>query len=146
VALPRTGRAGTHPEGASVRNSDRWITPGVVMVALLTGGALVALLLVVVGYLAARGVDPDPMLKTVGALATGAGSLATLVVTLATRQTTAKTERNTGRLAGAVDAVADALSAPPPAPPTQMAARPAVPPVRSRHAYPETGAAPAVRE
>jgi hypothetical protein len=88
------------------------------------------------------------MLKLVGVRSPRAGSLGSLLLQLANRQTVTKTERNTGVLANAVHGVAEALdsAAPPPPPPTQVAARPAVPPVRSRHAYPETGAAPAVRE
>lgn len=122
------------------RDSDRWITPGVVIVALLTLGGLTALLIVAVAWLTARGVDPDPMLRTVGALVTGAGTLATLVVTLASRQTVAKTERNTGVLATAVTEVSAAMPRPPAAPPPLAAA----PAPRRRHAYPDTGAAPAV--
>lgn len=130
-----------------MRDSDRWITPGVVIVVVLTGGTLVALLISAVAWLSARGVDPDPMVKTVGALVAGAGSLGTLLLQLASRQTVAKTERNTGLLAGALHDVADVLDTvrpAPPAPQTQVTA--SRPPVRSRHAYPETGAAPAVRE
>jgi hypothetical protein len=130
-----------------VRNSDRWITPGVVIVVVLTGGALVALLITAVAWLSARGVDPDPMVKTVGALIAGAGSLGTLLLQLASRQTVAKTERNTGVLANAVHGVAEALDARSPAAAGHPGGRPPpVPPARSRHAYPETGAAPAVRE
>lgn len=109
-----------------MRNSDRWITPAVIIVALLVGGVLVALLIAATAWLSARGADPDPMIKTVGAVVTGLGSLATLTVTLATRTTTAKTERNTGVLAAAVYDVADAMP------------RPGGP----RHASPDTGATP----
>jgi hypothetical protein len=80
-----------------------------------------------VAYLSARGVDPDPMLKTVGALVAAATSVGTLLLQLVNRQTVAKTERNTGVLAAAVYDVADAIP------------RPGGP----RHAYPDIEAAPA---
>jgi hypothetical protein len=110
-----------------VRNSDRWVTPAVIVTGLLVAGGLCALLIAAVAYLSARGVDPDPMLKTVGALVAAATSVGTLLLQLVNRQTVAKTERNTGVLAAAVYDVADAIP------------RPGGP----RHAYLEQEAAPA---
>jgi hypothetical protein len=150
VALPRTGRAGHTPETLVTYpyKSDRWITPGVVISGLVTAGVLVLATIASVTYLTDRGLDAEPMLKLVGVAMTAASSLGSLLLQLANRRTVTKTERNTGVLASAVHGVAEALdsAAPPPPPPTQLVARPAVPPVRSRHAYPETGAAPSVRE
>jgi hypothetical protein len=114
-----------------LRDSDRWITPAVVIVGLLVGGGLVALLIATVAWLAARGVDPAPILKTVGALVAGATSLVTLIVQLASRQTVAKTEANTGQLKAAVIDVVQHLNTqaapPPPGPPSRHAAPPTVP-------------------
>jgi hypothetical protein len=78
------------------RASDRWITPGVVMVALLVAGGLVALLIAVVGYLTVRGYDPAPLLDLTAKIVTAVGSFGTLLLTLASRRTTTKVERNTG--------------------------------------------------
>jgi hypothetical protein len=89
------------------RASDRWITPGVVMVALLVAGGLVALLIAVVGYLTVRGYDPAPLLDLTAKIVTAVGSFGTLLLTLASRRTTTKVERNTGLLATEVGAIAD---------------------------------------
>lgn len=108
------------------RASDRWITPGVVIAAVIVGGFVLAVVAASVAYLTARGIDPDPMLKLVSTVAAALGSLGTFVMTLINRSTTAKAERNSG-LAPAVIAdhvsnalpplVADAVaSALPPAP------------------------------
>jgi hypothetical protein len=104
-----------------VRTSDRWVTPAVVVTALLCGTLVVLSVAGCVTYLTARGIDPDPMLRLVAQVATGLGSLGTLVLQLVTRRTTSKVERNTGVLATAVYDVADALPRPVP-----------------RHAHPET--------
>lgn len=104
-----------------MRNSDRWVTPGVVCVGILTVGGVVLGVAVLVAYLAARGVDPAPVLDLTAKIATAAGSLGTLALQLVGRRTTAKVERNTGVLAAAVYDVADAMPKPVP-----------------RHAYPET--------
>lgn len=128
-----------------MRDSDRWITPGVVIAFLVIVGILVLATIGAVTYLTDRGLNAEPLLKLVGIAVTAASSVGSFVLQLVTRKTVTKTERNTGVMAGAVDALAGVLDTRP-MPPTQVAARPAVPPVRSRHAYPETGAAPAVRE
>lgn len=106
----------------SERNSDRWVTPGVVCVGIITVGLVVLGTAGLVTWLAARGVDPAPVLDLTAKIATAAGSLGTLALQLVSRRTVAKTERNTGLLANAVYDVADAMP------------RPVVP----RHAYPET--------
>jgi hypothetical protein len=123
-----------------VRDSDRWITPRVVVAMIAAAVVVVLAALAAVTYLAARGVDPDPVLKTVGQLATGVGSLLTLVFTLHGRRGVAKVERNTGLLTNALHDVADIID--------ERTTRPVgVPPVPGRgfHAAPDTGAAPAVR-
>lgn len=102
------------------RKSDRWITPGVIITFLIIGGQLVAVVLASVAYLAARGVDPGPLVNLVPILVTAATSLGGFVLTLAGRSTAAKTERNTGTLPGVItEAVTGAVTAAlPPAPPT----------------------------
>jgi hypothetical protein len=98
------------------RASDRWITPGVVMVGLLVAGGLVALLISVVGYLTVRGYDPAPILDLTAKLVTAVGSFGTLLLTLAARRTTTKVERNTGLLASEVKDIADKVYEEPPPP------------------------------
>lgn len=102
-----------------MRNSDRWVTPGVVITALL--GVVVCLLATIaaVTWLTARGLDPSPMLKLVAQVGSGLAGLLSLVLQLAQRRTVAKTEANTGllatkthELAGAVYEVADAMPRP----------------------------------
>jgi hypothetical protein len=99
----------------------------VIISLIFVGGGLVALLLAAVAYLTARGIDPAPMVTTVGVLVAAAGTLGNLVLQLASRSTTTKVERNTGVLASAVYDVADAMPRPVAAPP------------RPRHGYPDTG-------
>jgi hypothetical protein len=94
------------------RSSDRWVTPGVVIATVLMAGLLLSVIAAGVAYLAARGVDPDPMLQLVAQITTAVGALGTLVLQLANRATVAKTERNTGQL---VSVVADAVAPPAPA-------------------------------
>jgi len=91
------------------RASDRWVTPGVVMVALLVAGGLVALLIAVVGYLTVRGYDPAPLLDLTAKIVTAVGSFGTLLLTLVARRTVTKVERNTGVLAAEQAAIADKL-------------------------------------
>jgi len=97
---------------ARERASDRWITPGVIIAALLSAGGVVATVTAGVVYLAARDVDPDPMLKLATTLVAAVGSLISVVLQLTGRTTVTKVERNTGVLAGIV---ADAVT-PAPAP------------------------------
>lgn len=79
-----------------MRDSDRWVTPRVV-VAGLAGGVLVVIAAIgAVTYLSAIHVDPAPMLKLAGVLAGGASGLLSLILQLAQRRTVAKIERNTG--------------------------------------------------
>lgn len=131
-----------------MRNSDRWITPGVVIIGLLCATLAVLATIGGVAYLTARGVDPDPLLKMAAQAVTALGALGSFVVTLATRRTAAKTERNTGVLAAehrqvaeAVYDIADTMPRPPAAPPRHSypdtEVRPLVPPIN--------GAAPAAR-
>jgi nitrate/nitrite transporter NarK len=92
-----------------VRNTDRLVTPAVVVTFLLVAGVLVGLTIAAVAYLTARGLDPDPMVKLVASLVGAAGGLGTFVLQLANNSRTAKTERNTGVLGNAVYELADAL-------------------------------------
>jgi len=88
-----------------VRNSDRWVTPGVVVAAILTLGVVVLGIAAGLVFLASRGVDPDPVLRFVVECTGTLGVLANVGLSLAGRQTVAKTERNTGVLAGEVATV-----------------------------------------
>ena len=102
---------------ADHRDSDRWVTPWVVIAGMdcLTG--LVALALAAVTYLSARGVDPNPTLKLVGQLGSGAAGVVSLFLQLANRKTVTKVERNTGLIPTRdeiADAVVDRVAAMPP--------------------------------
>lgn len=114
-----------------MRDSDRWVTPRVVAVAIAGVVAIVLAAIAAVTYLSARGVDPAPMLKLVGAIAAGASGVLSLVVQLANRVTITNTQRQAGRLAthvgDLVDVVADAPALPA-ADPWTRAYLPPVPP------------------
>ena len=102
---------------ARERKSDRLITPGVLIAAILVAGLVACLVVARVTYLAPRGIDPDPMLQLTAQVATSVGVVGNLVLQLAGRSTAAKTERNTGVLASVVAETAPpAAPAPPPAP------------------------------
>jgi hypothetical protein len=77
----------------AVRDSDRWVTPRVVVAGL--AGLVVVAAIAAVTYLSAIHVDPAPMLKLAGVLAGGLSGLASLALQLAQRRTVAKVERNT---------------------------------------------------
>ncbi len=101
---------------AAERQSDRWVTPGVVITALFLATTVVLALVGVTAYLAANGVDAAPVMDVVTGSVAAAGTLVTLALTLANRATAAKTERNvsgleksTGTLADAVFEVADSM-------------------------------------
>ena len=126
------------------RNSDRWVTPGVVMVFLLVAGAVVTFVFGAVAYLTVRGYDPAPVVDLVATLVAAVGSIGTLAATLLQRRTTAKVERNTGLQARELMNLNDRLddpgrhAYPEPEPPTSYApTRGPLPPV------PERGTAPA---
>lgn len=96
-----------------IRKSDRWVTPGVIIAALVTSGLVIAAVVAAVAYLAARGVDPDPMIRLVSEIATATSALGALILQLVGRITVTKVERNTGALYGAVtDALQNAQPAP----------------------------------
>ena len=122
------------------RASDRYITPGVVMVGLVMGTLVVLAIVGVVGYLTARGYDPAPIVTLTANLIGAVGGLGTLIVQLVTRKTTARIERNTGLLPAQVEQVAtnvDAALWVDEQPHTQ--ALPPVPPVvrhTERHPFP----------
>jgi hypothetical protein len=88
------------------RASDRYITPGVVMVALVMGTVIVLAIVAVTGYLTARGYDPAPIVTLTANLIGAAGGLGTLIVQLVTRKTTARIEKHTGLLPAQVEQVA----------------------------------------
>lgn len=104
-----------------VRSSDRWVTPGVIIAALLVVGFVVSLLIVAVAWVTQQGIDADPMLRLIGEIVTAVSALGALALQLANRSSVTKTERNTGQLktetaalAGAMYEVADALPRPVP--------------------------------
>jgi len=107
------------------RSSDRWVTPGVVMVFLVVAATVVIAVFGAVTYLTVRGYDPAPVVDLVATLVAAAGSLMTAVLTLMSRKTTSKVERNTGLQARELMNLNDRLSDPAP-----------------RHAYPETSYTP----
>jgi hypothetical protein len=78
------------------RNSDRWVTPGVVVAVILTAGVVTLGITAALVYLAAIGRDPEPVLsmfaQIVGAIT---GPLA-IGLQVANRASIAKAERNTG--------------------------------------------------
>lgn len=92
-----------------MRDSDRWITPRVVVVGLLVVGALLALLIAATAWLTSLGLDPAPMLDLIREWTTALAAVGALVIQLANRASVTKTERNTGVLASAVYEVADAM-------------------------------------
>lgn len=92
-----------------MRDSDRWVTPRVVAVAIAGVVAIVLAAIAAVTYLSARGVDPAPMLKLVGAIAAGASGVLSLVVQLANRVTITNTQRQAGRLATHVGDLVDVV-------------------------------------
>lgn len=126
-----------------MRNSDRWITPGVIITGLLGATVCILATIAAVAWLTARGMDPQPMLQLVAVAVAALGSTGSFIVQLVNRRTTTKVERQAGRLANNVADVVDIIkppvrpAAPPPVPPTEVRSR--------RHAYPDTGAAPAAR-
>ena len=102
------------------RNSDRWVTPGVVMVFLVVAGLVVVAVFGAVTYMTVRGYDPAPVVDLVATLVAAVGSLGTLVATLTSRKTTTKVERNTGLQARELMNLNDRLNDP------------------GRHHYPDT--------
>lgn len=92
------------------RKSDRLVTPGVIVAALVVGCLCVLSTVGAVTYLSAIGRDPSPMLDLVAKVATAVGTLGTLVLQLATKGQTSRVERNTAPLApGGVPLVASPL-------------------------------------
>ena len=118
-----------------MRDTDRWITPRVVLALIAAAVVVVLASLASVTYLAARGIDPAPTLKLAGGIATAALTTINTLLSLSQRRTTTKVERNTGQIKGALIDVATVIDER-----TTRAAPP--PPVPPRHAYPETAATP----
>lgn len=97
-ASPCLVRSVMTPPPYPPRNSDRWVTPGVVVAAIVVGGVLVLSVVAAMVYLTVAGLDPDPMLKLSAQVGGGLAAMLNLWLSLATRATAAKTERNTGTL------------------------------------------------
>lgn len=94
------------------RQSDRYITPAVVVALIVVGGLVVLGVFAACAWLTSIGRDPEPLVRLVGTLVAAATGLGTFVLQLANRATVAKTERNTGTLASAMYEVADAMPRP----------------------------------
>lgn len=118
--------------GPDFRKSDRYVTPGVIIVALFVIGFVIVVVALSVAYLTARGIDPNPMIKLVSTVGAGLFSLGTFILQLVGRPTAAKTERNTGVLAAHTSALVGtvnelAAAVPIAGPVTAVAPRPPVP-------------------
>lgn len=99
-----------------VRNTDRLVTPAVVVTGLLVSGVIVLGVVAAVTFLTWSGRDPGPMLDLVAKIVTAVGSLGALVLQLANRAQVSRVERNTAPLApGGVPLVLET-----PEPPTQQ--------------------------
>jgi hypothetical protein len=79
-----------------VRNSDRLATPAVVITLLLVGMVLVGLTITGVTYLAARGIDPGPVLDLPAKVAVALSGVISVVLQLLNRVTIAKAEQQAG--------------------------------------------------
>lgn len=115
-----------------MRNSDRLVTPGVVICFLVLVAGCVLATIYAVTWLTAHDRDPEPMLKLVGLAVTSAASAGGFLLQLVNRVTITKAERNnneltrevaalnvthreqTDRMASALYEVADALPRPVP--------------------------------
>jgi hypothetical protein len=130
-----------------MRQSDRWVTPGVVITGLLVAGAVAIATVAAMAWLTAQGADPGPLVDLAAKVVTGLSALGGLLLQLAQRNTVAKVERNTGQLMDHTGQLADVVDAklgayaedeadetmPPGYPPPHTVAMPPVPPVPSRH-------------
>lgn len=76
------------------RDTDRWVTPRVVVWGLLAGTLVILAAIGSVTYLTAIGKDPSPMLDVVSQVGTAVAALGALAVQLANRATVTKVERN----------------------------------------------------
>lgn len=93
------------------RTTDRWVTPGVIVVGLVMAGLVLLGVVAAMTYLTAVGRDPDPVLRlAMEALGTVA-LVANLLLTLAQRAGVAKVERKAGRLEAAVTETLEELDA-----------------------------------
>lgn len=92
-----------------MRQSDRWVTPGVVITGLLVACVIALALIATTAWLSSKGIDSGPVLDLITQIVTAVSALGALVLNLANRASTAKTERNTGVLATHTDALASAV-------------------------------------
>lgn len=82
-----------------VRNTDRLVTPAVVVTFLVGATLVVVATIAGVAWLTARGLDPDPMLRLLAQVGGAVFAAGTFVMQLANNARAAKTERNTSTLA-----------------------------------------------
>lgn len=94
---------------SSRRASDRWVTPWVVAVLILSGTVVVLAVLAAVTYLTARGFDPEPIVQLTGTLVAAAAATGNFVLSLVKRRTEANTQLQVGRLASGVEGVVTEL-------------------------------------
>ena len=93
----------TQPGG--LRNSDRWVTPGVI-VALIVGAVFVVCAITgAITYLASIGVDPDPILQSISSYTTAIAAVTGLLLQLWNRATQTKVETHAGTAASGVEDV-----------------------------------------
>lgn len=82
-----------------MRQSDRYVTPGVVIAGLTLATVVLLGIVGAVTFLTWQGFDPAPVVELVANLVAALGALGTLVLQLVNRATVAKVERNTGAIA-----------------------------------------------
>jgi hypothetical protein len=88
------------------RDTDRWVTPRVVVWGLLAATIVVLAAIGSVTYLTAIGKDPSPMLDVVSQVGTAVAALGALAVQLANRATVTKVERNVNQQTKATEDLA----------------------------------------
>jgi len=84
-----------------IRASDRWVTPGVIIVGLLVVGLVLVVLVAATAWLTHEGVDVDPMLQLMREWATTAAAIGALLLQLANRSSVTGHGFSTSRPAGA---------------------------------------------
>ena len=94
----------TNPN-AGMRDSDRWITPRVIVAGLLVAGFVICAITAGMVYLASIDKDPDPVLRMIGEMTTAISALGALVLQLWNRVTTTKVETHAGTAASGVEDV-----------------------------------------
>lgn len=113
------------------RESDRYVTPMVVVWAMVLGTFILLGIVAAVTFLTWQGFDPAPVVELVANLVAAIGAMGTLGLQLVNGARTAKVERNTR---GGYVPPADA-----PPPTDRLGRRSALPPVPGRGTAPAAG-------